>query len=210
MVYSEENSTFIDRVLLRIPEYDKSLISVDEELCTNTNYRIFIVNNDIWGGSPDIHIIAYKRTTKSLSFLRSSLLLNSIKVEYNLDTIEAHCIDQALFNDIYFIQDSSSDYLTEKFASLLANDSDTTKFKKIKTQTDIEELIKRNRVLNNYIKMDEVSFDKLNTSFPLGPNESVYWYSDRGLIKFILHRNDNSVIFQTEALGYLGIEFIPI
>lgn len=171
--------------------------------------NLYKVDNDIYGGTPDLHYVIYNKDNGEITDLKSELLFKKIKDPENvdLDTIDSYSIDILAFRQIFEPRLKTSEEIADNYARLLANTLDSINFKRIKQSNDIEPILSSHRK-TQFPMIDEKKtikdFEFVNN---LADNEFLYWFYDKGLIKIQVDLNDGHLAnIKTLRLGNLGVE----
>ena len=80
--------------------------------------NLFKVNNDIYGGTPDIHYIVYNKGNGEINDLKSEFLFRKIKDPENIDfdTIDSYSIDVLTFRQIFEPHLKTKEEVANKYA----------------------------------------------------------------------------------------------
>ena len=208
-IYSQQNAKPFEILFRKIPALYDTMIDIEIIEPYSKELNLYRVNNDIYGGTPDIHYVVYNKDNGEINDLKSNYLFRRVKDPDNIDfdTIDSYSIDISTFKQIFEPHLKTSEEIADKYAELLANTLDPTDFKKIKQSGDIESILSSHKK-THFPMIDE---DKTITEFGfinhIGENEFLYWFYDKGLIKIQLFFKDGRLTnVNTLRLGNLGIE----
>ena len=212
-IYSQRTGKPLDILFRTIPtRYDK-MIDVDIIEPYSKELNLYKVNNDVFGGTPDMHYVVYDKDNREISDLKSEFLFRKIKnsENINLDTIDSYSIDVLTFRQIFEPHLKTNDTIADKYAELLANSGDSTDFKELKNISDIESLLSSHRRTETPMINEDKTLKDFDFVNHLGQNEFLYWYYDKGIIKIQLYFKDGQLTnVKTLRIGNLGIEITHI
>jgi hypothetical protein len=208
-VYSQQNAKPFEILFRKIPTLYDTMIDIEIIEPYSKELNLYKVNNDIYGGTPDIHYIVYNKDNGEINELKSDYLFQRINDTENIDfdTIDSYAIDISTFNQIFSPHLKTSEEIADKYAELLTNTLDSTDFKRIKQNSDIGLILSSHRKT----KFPMIDEEKTITDFGFinhtGDNEFLYWFYDMGIIKIQLFFKDGRVTnVKTLRLGNLGVE----
>jgi len=208
-IYRYTTKNPLDILLRRIPENFDTLIKVDIIEPYRKELSLYKVDNDIFGGTPDFHYVVYDKDNHEINDLKSRFLYLKIDDpdKVDLDTIDSYSIDLLTFRQIFEPYFTSNEDIADRYARILANYTDSVRFKRIKEKSDIDFITQSNRkTVPPNVNEDELIRD-LNFLTELTQDEFVYWFYDKGLIKIHLTFKDGHIErVTTERLGRLGVE----
>lgn len=212
-VYRQQAGTPLEIILRTIkPSYD-SLISAERtNLPTkDKNIGLYKVNNNIFGGSPDIHYLIVNRETGAIDDLKSRFLFREIE-DYetiDFDTIDSYSVDVSAFRKVFETSVMTLDEISARYAVLLSNSEDSVDFKKIIQTEDIDQL------LQSHVRIS--MFDEGGNITDFGflsqrkEHEFYYWFYDKGIVKIqVDYENGFLKSIETQRMGYLGIEVVHL
>jgi hypothetical protein len=171
--------------------------------------NLYKVDNNIYGGIPDIHYVLYNKDNGEITDLKSELIFKRIKDPENidLDTIDSYSIDILAFRQIFEPHLKTSEEIADKYAGLLTNTLDTIDFKRIKQSNDIELILSSHRKTQSPMIDEEKTITDFGFVNNLGDNEFLYWFYDKGLVKIQVDLKDEHLTnIKTLRLGNLGVE----
>jgi|GEM_PF-2875097 hypothetical protein len=208
-VYIDQSNNPIDRLFRRIPtSYDK-MIKITLVDPSSKEINLYRVDNDIFGGTPDIHYLVYDKDHSSVSYLKSSFLFRRLDegVDIDLDTIDAYSIELNTFNKVFAPHLKTPESVADKYAELLANSTDSLSFRRITHESEITEI--RNMLPANQEPMIDSTRTLTEFGFisELSEDEFIFWYYDKGLLKLTVQVTDGTLIkARTKRIGNLGVE----
>jgi hypothetical protein len=208
-IYRYTTENLFDILLRRIPENLDTLMKVDIIEPYGKDVSLYKVDNDIFGGAPDFHYVVYDKDNHEINDLKSRFLYLKIDDpdKVDLDTIDSYSVDLLIFRQIFEPYFTSNEDIADRYARILAYDTDSVKFKRIKERSDVDFITLSNRKTGPpNVNEDELIKD-LSFLTHLTRDEFVYWFYDKGLIKIHLTFKDGHVEkVTTERLGRLGVE----
>ncbi|NBP68246.1 MAG: hypothetical protein EBR30_15175 [Cytophagia bacterium] len=208
-IYSQRTREPLEILFRNIPTLYDTMIDVEIVEPYSKELNLYRVNNDIYGGTPDIHYIVYDKDNRQIIDLKSDLLAWKIKDIENahFDTLDSYFIDIVTFRQIFESRLTTREEIADKYAELLTNTIDTTYFKRIKQRNDIEIILSSHRKTQFLMIDEEKTIKDFDFVDNLGDNEFLYWFYDKGLIKIQVDFNDGHLTnVKTLRLGDLGVE----
>jgi hypothetical protein len=208
-IYSQRTGKPLEILFRNIPTLYDTMIDVEIIEPYSKELNLYRVNNDIYGGTPDIHYIVYDKDNGQITELKSDLLAWKIKDVENahFDTLDSYFIDLVTFRQIFESRLTTKEQIADKYAELLTNTLDTTYFKRVKQSSDIEQILDSHRETQSPMVADDKTITDFEFSNNLDENQFLYWFYDKGLIKIQLDFKDGHLTnVKTLRLGNLGIE----
>jgi hypothetical protein len=208
-VYSQQTGKPLEILFRQIPATYDTMIDIEIIEPYSKELNLYKVDNNIYGGTPDIHYVIYNKDNGEITYLKSELLFKKIKDPENidLDTIDSYSIDILAFRQIFEPHLKTSQEIADKYAGLLTNTLDTIDFKRIKQSNDIELILSSHKKTQSPMIDEEKKITDFEFVNNLGDNEFLYWFYDKGLIKIRLTIKDGQLTnIETLRLGNLGIE----
>jgi len=208
-VYSQETGKLLEILFRTIPSHYDTMIDVNIIEPYSKELNLYKVDNDIFGGTPDLHYVVYNKDNGKISDLKSNYLFRRIRDPENIDfdTIDSHSVDIVTFRQVFESHLKTGEEFSDKYAELLSNMLDSTYFKRIRSSSDIE------AILDTHTKTQSPMIDgsKTITDFEfighLNDNEFLYWFYDKGLIRIQLNFKDGHLAqVKTLRMGNLGVE----
>lgn len=208
-VYSLRTGKPLEILFRTIPTLYDTMIDVDIIEPFGKELNLYKINNDIYGGTPDLHYVVYDKGNRQIRDLKSDFLLRRFRDLENVDfdTIDSYSIDISTFKEIFDPHLKTSEEIADKYAELLASSVDSTDFKRIRQIGDIKPIKDLHSSTHNpLIDEDEIIRDFTFVNH-LVANEFLYWFYDKGLVKIRLDFDDGSLKnVKTLRVGNLGIE----
>ncbi len=208
-IYSQRTGKPLEILFRDIPTLYDTMIDVEIIEPYSKELNLYRVNNDIYGGTPDIHYIVYDKDNRQITDLKSDLLAWKIKDLENahFDTLDSYFIDIVTFKQIFESRLTTKEEIADKYAELLANTLDSSYFKRVKQSRDIEPILNSHRETQSPMIDEEKKITDFEFANNLGDNQFLYWFYDKGLIKIQLDFKDGHLRnVKTWRLGNLGIE----
>lgn len=205
--YTTENP--LDILLRRIPENLDTLMKVDIIEPYRKELSLYKVDNDIFGGTPDFHYVVYDKDNHEINDLKSRFLYLKIDDpdKVDLDTVDSYSVDLLTFRQIFEPYFTSNGDIADRYARLLADNTDSIRFKRIKEKSDIDFITLSNRMTGPPMVNEDELIKDFDFLTQLTQDEFVYWFYDKGLIKIHLTFKDGHIDkVKTERLGRLGVE----
>lgn len=208
-VYSQRTGKPLEILFRNIPTLYDTMIDVEIVEPYSKELNLYRINNDIYGGTPDIHYIVYDKDNGQITDLKSDLLawkINGIE-NAHFDTLDSYFIDIVAFRQIFEPRLTTREEIADKYAELLTNTTDSTYFKRIKRSNDIDQILNSKRETQSPPIDEGKTITDFEFANKLGDNEFLYWYYDKGLIQIQLDFRDGHLAnVKTLRLGNLGIE----
>lgn len=208
-IYHYTTKNPLDILLRTIPDNFDTLIKVDIIEPHRKELSLYKVDNDIFGGTPDVHYVVYNKDNHEIKDLKSRFLLLKLDEpdKVDLEAIDSYTIDLLTFRQIFEPYFTSNEDIADRYARILADDTDSVRFKRIKEKSDIDFITQSNRRASAPDVNDEEIIRDLNFLTELTQDEFVYWFYDKGLIKIHLTFKAGQIEkVTTKRLGNLGIE----
>lgn len=208
-VYSQRSAKSIEILLRKIPIRYDTIIKIDIIEPYSKELNLYKVNIDIYGGMPDVHYIVYDKDNREIGDLKSEYLFANIKDpdHIDFDTIDSYCIDLKIFKQVFQSRLTSGEAIANKYAELLASSTDSTDFKRIKGSADIESIKRTHHQTKAPMIAEDETIKDFGFLNDTGPNEYLYWFYDKGLMKIQLDFNNTQLNnVRTLRLGNLGVE----
>ena len=208
-IYSQLTEKPLEILFRHIPVMYDTMIDIEIIEPYSKELNLYKIDNDIYGGTPDLHYVIYNKDNGELTSLKSELLFKEIKDPENvdLDTIDSYSIDIQTFRQIFEPHLKTSEEIADKYARLLTNTLDSIDFKRIKKSNDIESILSIHGKTQYPMIDDEKTITDFEFVNNLADNEFLYWFYDKGLIKFQVNFNDGRLTnVRTLRLGNLGVE----
>lgn len=141
-VYIDQSNNPIDRRFRRIPTSYDTMIKITLVDPSSKEINLYRVDNDIFGGTPDIHYLVYDKDHISVSYLKSNFLFRRLDegVDIDLDTIDAYSIELNTFNKVFAPHLKNPESVADRYAELLANSTDSLSFRRITHESEITEI----------------------------------------------------------------------
>lgn len=208
-VYIDQSNDPIDRLFRRIPTRYDTMIGITLIDPSSKEINLYRVDNDIFGGTPDIHYLVYDKDHSSVSYLKSNFLFRRLDDAVNvcLDTIDAYSIDLHTFNKVFAPHLKTPESVANKYAELLANSTDSLSFRRIIHESEITEI--QNRLPASQEPMIDPTRTLTEFGFisELSEDEFIFWYYDKGLLKLKVDVTGGRLNeLRTIRLGNLGVE----
>jgi hypothetical protein len=208
-VYSQQTGKPLEILFRQIPVMYDTLIDIEIIEPYSKELNLYKVDNDIYGGTPDLHYVIYNKDNGEITDLKSELLFKKIKDPENvdLDTIDSYSIDIQAFRQIFEPHLKTSEEIADKYARLLTTTLDSIDFKRIRKSNDIESILSTHGKTQSPLIDDKKTITDFEFINNLADNEFLYWFYDKGLIKIQVNFNDGHLKnVRTLRLGNLGVE----
>jgi len=208
-IYSQKTAKPLEVLFRKIPTLYDTMINIEIIEPYSKELNLYKVNNDIYGGTPDIHYVVYNKDNREINDLKSNYLFRRVKDPGNIDfdTIDSYSIDISTFKQIFEPHLKTSEEIADKYAELLTNTLDSTDFKKIKQSGDIETILSSHGETHSPMIDENKTITDFGFINHIGENEFLYWFYDKGLIKVQLDFKDGQLTnVKTLRVGNLGVE----
>jgi len=199
-VYSQEVENPVDLYLRNIPEQYSRLFTAERVKPFQADVAVYKVHSNLSGEKPDIHYLVHDRMRNDTRFLKSRFLLAEKPVSVDETEVDSYMIDYDQFSR-YVTHWSTTEEIVTEYAGMLRDDSDPSTFRRIRSMTDIDTIRRYHQ--KAFYRCSQPVIPGRKIVDELADNEFMFWYFDKGFVKFTANTANGKIIsIASKRLGF--------
>jgi len=202
-VYSQEVENPVQLYLRDIPSRYEKFFKAERIQPFTGDLALYRVNSSMSGDAPDVHYIVEDKEKHSLNFLKSRFLLREKPENVDAAESDSYLIDYRQFSRCVPKRCDTEELVT-RFATMIADDLDSRKFRRIRSLADIDSIRFQNQ--KEFFRCSQSQIADLDFINELGQNEFLFWYFDKGIVKLTANKVDGKVqSITSRRLGFAAM-----
>jgi hypothetical protein len=198
-VYSQEVENPLHIYVRTIPgQYDR-LMAAERVQPFGKELALYKVKSNTFDEEADVHYLLYDRYLHETTFLKSRFLLKMKPESVNEDESDSYLIDFQHFTQYRSELKSPEEFVTQ-YATMLASEINDRTFRRIRTLHDLDTIRQFN--LKAFFSCSQSVISDYRFIEKLKEDEFLFWYYDKGIIKFtVTGQNGKINSISTKRLG---------